>query len=226
MAPSVFINFRRADTGGTAPHLDTGLRGVFGESEVFRDQRCIDKGAHYPDEIRDKLRRSRLLLALIGKEWETGVDASGRRHLDDETDWVRMEIALALQWRIKVIPVLVDRDEMPDRADLPEDIRGLSTRQAIGFRPHHEEIYLPALIKAVRAAVPELAARRRRAAPGGGGVSDVRSIRSDRGVVILGGSGHSGVVHNVGSAPDGSAPDDDFDDEYDAYDDDQDEGRT
>ncbi|MEW2072846.1 TIR domain-containing protein [Streptomyces sp. NPDC013433] len=226
MAPSVFINFRRADTGGAAPHLDTGLRGRFGEAEVFRDQRSIDKGAHYPDQIKRKLRKCELLLALIGKKWETAVDEDHRRCLDDETDWVRMEIALALQWGLTVLPVLVDREEMPDRADIPDDIRALASRQAIHFRPHHEEIYLPPLIKAVRAAVPELGARRRRDDAGGGGnVGDVRSIRSRNGVVLLGGSGQ-GVVHNYSSDHDDDFEDDFDEDLDDDFDDDQDKERS
>ena len=58
-------------------------------------------------------------------------DASGKRRLDDEEDFVRMEIVAALQRNIRVIPVLVDGARMPGKHDLPEALASLSRRNAI-----------------------------------------------------------------------------------------------
>jgi len=58
-------------------------------------------------------------------------DRFGRRRLDQEQDWVRREIRIALQKPgCRVIPVLIDGAELPDeREALPEDISALVTRQ-------------------------------------------------------------------------------------------------
>ena len=63
----------------------------------------------------------------------------GQRRLDDPDDWVRLEIAHALSRDITVIPVRVNGAELPLRANLPNDIRGLLDHQAVsvtlaGFR--------------------------------------------------------------------------------------------
>ncbi|MEV2217179.1 toll/interleukin-1 receptor domain-containing protein [Streptomyces sp. NPDC050997] len=184
MAPSIFVNFRRADTGTTGPHLDTALQREFGKEEVFRDQRSIAKGAHFPDEIIGKLRKCDILLALMGDRWASVTDPTGRRCLDNEDDWVRREIALALELGLTVLPVLVDRAEMPDKDALPGDIQVLTTHQAVHFRPHHEDIDFPPLFKAIRDAVPALGPGRPNDTGKGNG-SGPRDVTINRGSVTF-----------------------------------------
>ena len=56
--------------------------------------------------------------------------------------FIRLEIAAARRRRIAVIPVLIDDAEMPDKGDLPEDLRQLTTRQGmtLDFRRFDAEI--------------------------------------------------------------------------------------
>ncbi|MFJ4538561.1 toll/interleukin-1 receptor domain-containing protein [Streptomyces tibetensis] len=169
MAPRIFVNFRRADTGPTGPHLDTALRREFGEQEVFRDQRSIRKGAHFPAEILTALRKCDLLLAVMGHEWASVTDGHGRRCIDYPEDWVRKEIALALAWGITVLPIRVDGADLPDAAELPDDIRELSSHQGEIFRPHQEHVDFPQLFEAVHKAVPDLRRRRPRRPRGDSG---------------------------------------------------------
>jgi hypothetical protein len=61
----------------------------------------------------------------------TGVDASGRRRLDREDDFVRIEIATALERRIRVVPTLVGGATMPESNELPANLSKLTRRQAL-----------------------------------------------------------------------------------------------
>ncbi|MFD5481110.1 toll/interleukin-1 receptor domain-containing protein [Streptomyces hawaiiensis] len=196
MAPRVFVNFRRADTGTTGPHLDTALRQEFGEREVFRDQRSIRKGAHFPAEIKEALRKCDLLLAVMGHRWTSATDGDGRRCIDNPEDWVRKEIALALAWEIKVLPVMVDGAGLPDASELPDDIRGLTSRQFEFFRPHQEHIDFPPLFEAVHKAVPDLRRRRPRRPQGDGGGATYHIDRFDHGSAIFGGNGNTANTYN------------------------------
>jgi hypothetical protein len=70
------------------------------------------------------------LLAMIGRTWVTAADDAGRRRLDDENDFVRIEIETALQRDVRVVPVPVRGARMPNPSDLPESLRDLAFRQA------------------------------------------------------------------------------------------------
>jgi hypothetical protein len=54
--------------------------------------------------------------------------------IDDPSDYVRYEIAVALQRDILVVPVLVGDALLPVAAALPADIAGLTSRQYLHLR--------------------------------------------------------------------------------------------
>jgi tetratricopeptide (TPR) repeat protein len=70
------------------------------------------------------------LLAVIGRNWLNVSDDDGSRRLDNPHDFLRVEIATALEAGIYVIPVLVAGAKMPRPNDLPEDLVQLSRRHA------------------------------------------------------------------------------------------------
>lgn len=78
-----------------------------------------------------------MLLAVIGKNWLTLLDAKGRRRLDEPGDFVSIEIALALRLGKCVVPVLVNGAEMPAAAQLPGPLKPLARRNAV--RLTHEQ---------------------------------------------------------------------------------------
>jgi hypothetical protein len=71
-----------------------------------------------------------LVLAVIGPGWLAASTPTGRRRLDEPSDWVKLEIASALERRVPVIPVLVDGADAPPEDELPVELAGLTARQA------------------------------------------------------------------------------------------------
>ena len=130
----IFVSYRRGDTAGYAGRLTDRLDEHFGEQRVFHDVDSIDPGLDFVDAIQQALRSSEVLLAVIGRYWSTATDESGQKRLQNPEDFVRMEIAAALQRNIRVIPVLVQGASMPSPDELPSDLAPLTRRN--GFELH------------------------------------------------------------------------------------------
>jgi len=129
----VFISYRRKGALKDARALYERLRHDVGKDNIFMDLEGIEMGADFVEVLERQLNGCRIMLAVIDPTWATMTDAKGRRRIDREDDFVRLEIAAALQRKIAVIPVLIDDAEMPDKADLPEDLRPLTTRQGMSL---------------------------------------------------------------------------------------------
>ncbi|HYG79703.1 MAG TPA: toll/interleukin-1 receptor domain-containing protein [Pyrinomonadaceae bacterium] len=127
---NIFLNYRRDDTAGHAGRIFDRLNQRF-PGRVFRDVTGIAYGLDFVEEIERKLASCQVLIVLIGKYWLTLTDEDGRRRLDDENDFVRLEVAAGLRRNIRVIPVLVNGARMPRAAELPEDLRPLAKRNAL-----------------------------------------------------------------------------------------------
>ena len=91
----------------------------------------IEPGEDFVEVINRKVGTCDIAIIAIGPHWLGATDTSGKRRLDDEEDFVRMEIVAALERNIRVIPVLVDGARMPGRHDLPEALAPLCRRNAI-----------------------------------------------------------------------------------------------
>jgi len=72
-------------------------------------------------------------------------------------DWVRREIAEALSYGLRVIPILTGGAALPAEADLPADIAGLSRRQHLSLRHRHTPLDLAYLVERITEADSELA---------------------------------------------------------------------
>jgi len=138
MPGKIFISYRRADSAAAALSVSQYLEQAFGRKNVFIDV-GMHAGVKFPMVLEQRLQQCKVMLVLIGPGWLDARDEAGRRRLDDPDDWVRIEIAHALRRNITVIPVRVNGAELPTKAQLPEDIRGLLDHQAAsmttaGFR--------------------------------------------------------------------------------------------
>lgn len=127
----IFISYRRQESTKDARSLYERLRGEFGREGVFIDLEGLDYGVDFVESLGRQLEGCRVLLALIGPHWLTAKDARGRRRIDDENDFVRIEVRTALERGIRVVPVLIDGAPMPVTEELPADLQRLVRLQAL-----------------------------------------------------------------------------------------------
>jgi len=155
----IFVSYRRNDASSEAGRITDWLDRHFGEDEVFMDINALEPGVDFVEGIEQAVNMIDALIAVIGPGWVDAEDEHGNRRLDDPTDWVRLEIANALQRGIRVIPVLVKGAAMPPEAKLPDDLKPLRRRNALPiterqWRPGIEEL-IEALDGVVTRPAPE-----------------------------------------------------------------------
>ena len=90
---------------------------------------AIEPGLDYQEFIESTIDAIDVMVVLIGRQWL--LSPTGRRRLDDPDDFVRLEIAGALERKIRVIPVLLEGAPMPTVHDLPPPVVPLAQRNAI-----------------------------------------------------------------------------------------------
>jgi pterin-4a-carbinolamine dehydratase len=126
----IFLSYRRADTGPQTLALKLELERRLRAVQVFMDNGAIAGADKFPDEINSALGAASLIIAVIGKAW-FGVQDSLRR-IDDPEDWVFKEINFALHNKPgALLPILVDGAGILSANDLPNELRDLSTIQAL-----------------------------------------------------------------------------------------------
>jgi hypothetical protein len=136
----IAISYRRQDSSPVAGRLYDRLQAEFGKGSVFMDFDSIPYGVDFREHIKQTLQRAKVVVAIIGPEWSGGKDLSNRR-IDDPTDFVRLEVASALENGIPIIPVLVNNTPMPEAKNLPPELEGLAFRNGLaldtGIDFHH-----------------------------------------------------------------------------------------
>jgi hypothetical protein len=145
----IAISYRREDSLPVAGRLYDRLQAEFGKGNVFMDFDSIPYGVDFRDHIKQMIDRSKVLVAMIGPDWIGRRRHRGRR-IDDPTDFVRLEIAYALERNLPIIPILVSNTRMPGPEELPKDIEALAFRNALnldaGIDFHHHAERLVAAI--------------------------------------------------------------------------------
>ena len=127
----IFISYRRADSQFAAGRIYDRLVAHFGEDAIFMDVEAIDGGVDFVNVLENAVRSCDVVLVVIGKQWLNIKDERGERRLDNPEDFVRVEVATALDREIRVIPVLVEHGMMPHSAELPENLKSLARRNAL-----------------------------------------------------------------------------------------------
>jgi predicted nucleotide-binding protein len=124
----IFISYRRTDSESVVGRIYSELKKHFPTQDVFLDHDSIPLGKPFLDVIRERIVRTKYFLVLIGPDWLS--------RLEDPNDFVRLEVETALATPdVTVIPVLVNRAQMPPSGELPESLQPLLNRHGISVRP-------------------------------------------------------------------------------------------
>jgi hypothetical protein len=154
----IVISYRRQDSSPVAGRLYDRLQAEFGKGSVFMDFDSIPYGVDFREHIKQTLQRAKVVVAIIGADWSGDRDTSARR-IDDPTDFVRIEIASALENGIPVIPVLVNNTPMPEAKNLPAELEGLAFRNGLALDTgidfhHHADRLIAGIHRVVDPPVP------------------------------------------------------------------------
>ncbi|HEX6689378.1 MAG TPA: toll/interleukin-1 receptor domain-containing protein [Solirubrobacterales bacterium] len=162
--PTIFISYRRRDTGGHVGRLREDLKKRYGERAVFTDFGSIPPGAKYRKKIEEALKDSDVALVVIGEDWvakKAGVQDDDERRIDEHDDVLRSEVASALtRENLTVIPVLVEDADLPAAADLPDDLLALREYNACHLGNKGWDSDFAQIRRAIDAADPEGGPRR------------------------------------------------------------------
>jgi len=140
---SIFVSYRRADSGPEAGRISDTLERSFGEDAVFRDVKSgsIPVGVDFRALIDAVLSECFALVAVIGPEW--------RQRLDEPGDLVRIEVATALHRGMYVAPLLV-RGAVLAPESLPAELARLSPRNALSLTEANWRAEIGQLVEQLR----------------------------------------------------------------------------
>ena len=128
------MSYRREDSGGQAGRLSDRLVPEFGRENLFLDIDSIPLGVNFVKRLTAAVAACDVLIAVIGPHWLEIRNERNERRIDQPNDFVRVEIAAALQRDIPVIPALVDGAKIPPQDLLPENIKDLAERNGTELR--------------------------------------------------------------------------------------------
>jgi hypothetical protein len=143
------ISYRRDDAAVYAGRIYDRLSQRFGFDLVFMDVNAILPGEDFVQAIRDRIVTAAAWVVVIGPNWASSANSRRNRRLDDPDDFVRIEVATALERGIPVIPVLVGGAAMPSSEELPRELEKLVRRQAIALDQSSFEHGMDQLIHAL-----------------------------------------------------------------------------
>ena len=128
--PIIAISYRRADSEAMTGRIFDRLASRYGKEALFRDIDNIPPGIDFRVHINDMLRKTNILLAVIGPNW-LGPSSGGPERIHQETDAVRVEIETALRRRTPLIPILIGNTTMPNSDQLPPSLKDFAFRNAV-----------------------------------------------------------------------------------------------
>ena len=159
----IFISYRREDSAPYAGRIYDRLCAEFGADQVFMDVDDIAPGADFVAQIGAKVGGCDALIAVIGKNWLSARNAKGQLRFADPNDFVGLELSLALDRGVLIVPVLVGGAKVPNAEDLRGDLKPLAQRNALALNDNEFQRDVNDLVN-VLAKVPALESRAKSAA--------------------------------------------------------------
>jgi hypothetical protein len=130
----IFISYRRTEAEYPAGALGRELRRHFGDQQIFRDKEDMGGGVPWKQQLLHEIDKDSALLVLMGKDWANAKDVHGVRRLDCLDDALRLEIGDGINDGAAIFPVLLENAQIPDRSELPPELRRLPEFNALKLR--------------------------------------------------------------------------------------------
>jgi len=137
----ILISYRRSDSMSISGRVFDRLVDQYGKESVYMDIDTIPFGVDFRAHIRSSLSSSKVVISIIGEDWLGSRQGKAPRIME-LNDPVRIEIEIAIERRVPVIPVLVEGASMPGPADLPSSLHDFAFLNAAtldsgrDFHPH------------------------------------------------------------------------------------------
>ncbi len=138
--PSVFISYRREGGADVARLLQNFLESK--SFSVFLDVDNLDAG-HFDEQLFAKIQQHDVFLMVCSP--------NALDRCTDSADWVRQEIAHALQCRKRIIPVTLQGFKCPSPESLPAEMAEFAKYQAFEYHPVHWKSTSAKLLEMLRA---------------------------------------------------------------------------
>jgi hypothetical protein len=148
----IFICYRREDTRWVAGRIYDCLIRKFGKDAIFRDIESTPIGIDYRQHIDSVLQQCSVVLVIVGDKWLS------EHRIDNPDDLMRIEIEIALQRTIPVIPLFVQGTTITAE-NLPVSMKGLLSRQGMHITDEYFPMQMDYLINVLE---PKLQSIRKR----------------------------------------------------------------
>ena len=130
IAQDIFISYRRQDTSGIVGRLRDRLVATYSKEHIFMDTESINLGDNFIDRVERAAGNCKIMLVIIGKNWDGFINHSQKSRFRDPKDVVRREVEFALARKIPLIPILIDGAPFPRKENLPDTMAELEYRQS------------------------------------------------------------------------------------------------
>lgn len=139
----IMFSYRATDSKAIAVRVLDRLKYNYGSDDVHEGIKAAQ--GQRRSYVEDFLKTFSVLVTVIGPNWLNTRSRAGIRRIDDTEDFVRLEIEVALEKGIPIIPVLVRDAEMPDEHSLPDEIKSFASLEPLHFG--HEADFRGGMIK-------------------------------------------------------------------------------
>ncbi|MBX2820897.1 MAG: TIR domain-containing protein, partial [Rhodothermaceae bacterium] len=127
--PRFFISYRRKDSQQIVGRIYEKLTDYFGDDAVFLDVDDIPTGSNFREHILKMVVGSDAMIVIMGGVWLGSFSGRDPGRLDH----VLIELEVALEQGVPMIPVLIGQTRMPDEKELPASISQVSFRNAFSL---------------------------------------------------------------------------------------------
>ncbi len=145
--PLIFVSYRNSDSAGETGRMVDHLKTVIDKQYFFLDVDNLSKGDIFPPLLKKSIEQCEVFIAVIGPGW---IDRLNMNVENDATDYVRMELAMALNKKKRILPVLVKDAKMPLAIQLPKDLKGFDQYNATDLSYSRWEFDMTRIVDALK----------------------------------------------------------------------------